>query len=135
MMSCMVIELGFSFAGSQNQKENAISYKIIFVTRSKHLSCSGDVKFALPVRFKRNFSSGTEDVKNVILNNTSQNFSAENRGVDFVELLLRLLLWQPSSAVPLKDIAPRARGRKRKSIRVCQPVVVILRCSVESRTD
>ena len=131
----MVIELGFPFPGSQNQKENTISYKIIFVIRSKRLSCSGEVKFALPVRFKRNFSSGTEDVKNVILNNTSQNFPAENRVVNFVELLLRLLLWKLSSAVPLKDVVPRARGQKRKSIRVCQPVVVILGRSVERRTD
>lgn len=33
----MVIELGFSFPGSENQKENMISYKIIFAHKIKAL--------------------------------------------------------------------------------------------------
>lgn len=62
----MVIELGVSFPGSQNQKENMISYKIIFAHKIKALEL---LKFVAPVRFERHFSSGTEHVKNVVLNN------------------------------------------------------------------
>lgn len=35
MMSCMFIELGFSFAGGQNKKGNTIRYKIIFAHKIK----------------------------------------------------------------------------------------------------
>lgn len=38
------------------------------------------MKFSLPVRFQRDFSYGTYDVKDVILNNNSQNFPTENSG-------------------------------------------------------